>query len=267
ASTEDTATPVAMPNAVAAAYTQQDGYTDTAGNDFGDLTRASSAPITTTRGANTPVTTGYAYDGDGDPITTTTPNGALVVTAYDHLGRPVRTTRPGVALSLLGPTVAINTSLGYDGDGNVITATDGAGDVTQAVYDASGRTIRTINPVGASTIYAYSGPVLTDVQDTMGHTTHYDYDGADRLIGTTDPTGVHTQYSPDAVGNATTITTPLDYNNIQANTVEQRGYDALNRVISDTVGGIGATSPSASQTTTTSYDADGNVAQVQATAT
>ncbi len=264
APTEDTATSVAGANAVAAAYTRQYTYTDAAGNDMGDLTNASSAPITTTRGVNAPVTTGYADDQDGDPITTTTPNGAPVVVAYDHLGRPIRTTRPGVALSVLGPTVTINTGLGYDGDGNVITATDGAGDLTRAVYDALGRTIRTINPVGASTIYAYSGPVLTDVQNTMGHTTHYDYDGADRLIGTTDPTGVHTQYSPDAAGNTAAITTPLDYNNSQANTVEQRGYDALNRVISDTVGGIGETSPSASQTTTTSYDADGNVAQVQA---
>jgi len=264
APTEDTATPVAVPNAVAAAYTRQYTYTDAAGNDYGDLTSASSAPITTTRGVNAPVTTGYADDQDGEPITTTTPNGAPVVTAYDHLGRPIRTTRPGVALSVLGPTVTISTGLGYDGDGNVITATDGAGDLTQAVYDALGRTIRTINPVGATAVYTYSGPVLTDVQNTMGHTTHYDYDGADRLIGTTDPTGVHTQYSPDAAGNTAAITTPLDYNNSQANTVEQRGYDALNRVISDTVGGIGETSPSASQTTTTSYDADGNVAQVQA---
>ncbi len=264
ASTEDTATPVAMPNAVVAAYTQQDGYTDTTGNDFGDLTRASSAPITTTRGANTPVTTGYAYDGDGNPITTTTPNGAVVVVAYDYLGRPTRTTRPGVALSVLGPTVTITTRTGYDGDGNVITATDGAGDVTRAVYDALGRTIQTINPVGATTVYTYSGAVLTDVQNTMGQTTHYDYDGADRPIGVTDPLGVHTQYSPDAVGNTTAITTPLDDNNSQANSVETRGYDALNRANSDTVGGVGETSPSAAQTTTTSYDADGNVAQVQA---
>jgi len=222
----------------------------------------SSAPITTTRGVNAPVTTTYAYDQDGDPITTTTPNGALIVAAYDHLGRPVRTTRPGIALAVLGPTVTINTGLGYDGDGNVITTTDGAGDLTQAVYDALGRTIRTINPVGASTIYTYGGPVLTDIRDTMGQTTHYDYDGVDRLIGTTDPMGVHTQNSTDAVGNATTITTPLDYNNSQVNSVEQRGYDTLNRVISDTVGGVGETSQTMPQTT--SYDPDGNVAQVQA---
>jgi len=191
APTEDTATPVAGPNAVAAAYTRQDGYTDAVGNDVGDLTSASSAPITTTRGANAPVTTGYAYDQDGNPITTTTPNGALIVAAYDHLGRPVRTTRPGVALSVFGPTVTISTGLGYDGDGNVITTTDGAGDLTRVGYDALGRLAKTINPVGATTVYTYSGPVLTDVQDTMGHLRHDDYDGTDRLIGTTDPMGVH----------------------------------------------------------------------------
>jgi len=264
AQTEDTATPVAVPNAVAAAYTRQDGYTDAAGNDEGDLTSVSSAPITTTRGANASVTTGYAYDQDGQPITTTTPNGALVVATYDSLGRRVRTTQPGIALSVLGPTVTINTSVGYDGDGNAITTTDGACDLTQAGYDALGRTIRTINPVGATTVYTYSGPVLTDAQDTMGHVTHDDYDGADRLIGVTDPLGVRTQYSPDAVGNTVAITTPLDYNNSQTNSVEQRGYDAFNRVTSDAVGGVSETNPSAAQTTTTSYDPDGNVAQVQA---
>ena len=264
AQTEDTATPVAVPNAVAAAYTRQYGYTDAAGYDVGDLTSASSAPITTTRGANTPVTTGYAYDLDGEPITTTMPNGAVVVAAYDHLGRPVRTTQPGVALSVLGPTVTINTGLGYDGDGNVITATDGAGDLTQAVYDALGRTIQTINPVGATTRDTYSGPVLTDIQNTMGQITHYDYNGADRLVGVTDPIGTRRSAGLDPAGNTAAITTPLDYNNSQTNTVETRGYDALNRAATNTVSGVGETSPSAAQSTTTSYDADGNVAQVQA---
>ena len=250
---------VTVDPAQAVAHTQSYAYTAQ-----GDLTQETTPPITTISHGVTAtgsVTTTIGYDDDGDPIATTSPNGNRVVFAYDHLGRLVGTTRRGVALVPGLPSVtAITTGVGYDGDGNVITTTDGAGDLTRHDYDALGRVVKTTNPAGATTLYTYSGPVLTDIQDTTGQTTHYDYDGVDRLIGVTDPLQARTTYGYDPVGNVTSITTPLDH----GATVETRTYDALNHLATDTMAGTGEISQTKAQVTTYTYDGDGNVVQGQA---
>ncbi len=250
---------VTVDPAQAVAHTQSYAYTAQ-----GDFTQETTPPITTISHGVTAtgsVITTIGYDDDGDPIATTSPNGNHVVSAYDHLGRLVGTTRRGVALApVLPATIDITTGVGYDGDGNVITTTDGAGDLTRHDYDALGRVVKTTNPAGATTLYTYSGPVLTDGQDTTGQTTHYDYDGADRVTGVSDPLQARTTYGYDPVGNVTSITTPLDH----GATVETRTYDALNHLATDTIAGAGEIAHTTPQVTTYTYDGDGNVVQGQA---
>jgi len=259
---------VTLDPALGAAYTRNDTYTPT-----GDLHSASSAPISTTTGSATttgPATTTYAYDGDGNLTMATSPGGHQTRYAVDHLGRLVGTTQVGVALSTGAPAQDISTGIGYDGDGNVVTTTDGTGAMTRFSYDALGRLASETSPLGATTRYGYTATHLRAAQNPLGqgasdHVTRYNDDLADRPITTTDPLGVATGYGYDAAGNLTTVTTPLDWpGGGNALSVETRGYDARDQLTSDTVAGVGEPTPSAAQTTAYSYDQNGNVTQRQA---
>jgi len=158
--------------------------------------------------------------------------------------------------------VAPSAGIGYDGDGNVITSTDGAGDLTQASYDPLGRVVALTNPVGATTLYTYSAIALLAQRDPAGNVTNFGYDAIGRRIAVTDTLGTKIRsYGYDNVGNTTAITAPLSYFYILTDTLEQRAYDPLNRAISDTIGGAGEANPTTPQTTQYSYDNDGNVLQ------
>ncbi len=229
----------------------------------GDLSSVSTPPITTTlngvRKANQPVTVSYGYDADGNQTAITSTNGYKTTVSYDHLGRPVMTTAPSVPLydgSTKSPTV----TLGYDGDGNVATTVDALSERVTRSYDPLGRVVAQTNPLGRTALYTYTATTLAATQDYSGNVTQYGDDAAGRLVATIDPLGTHTQAALDAMGNSTAITTPLDYAHVQTTTVEQRGYDALNRVITDGVQGTGGVAPAVPQVSTTSYDKDGNVA-------
>jgi len=245
-------TPAVQLDPAAASYTRQWGY-----DARGDQTSASTPPITTLQqGAPTtaPVTTTTGYDADGNPITTTSANGATATYAYDHLGRQIQVVEPAVTL-YDGTTSTPTMTTGYDGDGNAVRQTDAVGAVTTSGYDPLGRQISTTNSVSGTALITYSATQKVAEQDAQGNVTVYSYDGAGRLAAVTDPTGGVTQYGYDPVGNTLAIT---GGDGASVTTLETRGYDAQNRVASDTVGGPG----SPAQTTTTSYDHDGNVVHV-----
>ncbi len=248
--------PTAQPNAAALSYTS--AYTYSA---QGDLVAASTPPLTTTAGANAPVTTSDTPDADGNIVAVTSPNGNITADAYDHLGRPVATTLPPVPLfdgSVRSPVVRVS----YDGDGNLSQTIDPVGATTTRSYDPLGHLVSVLNPVGGTTLLTYTATELTATQNPATNVTTYAYDAAGRRTGTTDPLGATTQAALDAYGNSTTITTPLTYGSALPATVAQRVYDALNRVAASGVGGSGEVTPTLPQTTTTNYDPDGNVAQV-----
>jgi len=211
----------------------------------GDLSSASSLPITTLKPIGTgqqtgPVTTIYGYDLDGNRTTITSPNGYRTTLSYDHLGRLTRAAQPNVKLwdsSTHAPTA----TLGYDGDGNVVRTTDGAGDPTTRTYDALGRLISSKNAINETTVLTCTATRLSQVSTPAGNTTSYSYDLAGRPSGTTDPLGTLTQYGLDAVGNTTALTVPLGAPG--ASSVEARTYDALNQLSTNTVGGTGEVSP------------------------
>jgi len=167
----------------------------------------------------------------------------------------VRTTLPVVTL-WDGTAVAPSSATGYDGEGNAIRQVDANGAVTLSSYDPLGREISTTNPVSGTTVITYNATEKVAEQDPQGNVTRYAYDGAGRLRQEIDPTGSVTQDGYDSVGNTTAITTGDRNTVIQ---VDTRQYDALNRVMTDTVSG--PTTPA--QETLTWYDLDGNRAMVQ----
>ncbi len=232
----------------------------------GDLWSVSSPPLTTLNptdpGQTTgPVTTTYGYDADGNQLTVTSPNGAVTTAGYDHLGRLTQLMQPPTML-FDGSTRAPTTAIDYDGDGNVVRTTDGAGDPTTRAYDPLGRLTSSTNAVGETTALTYTATRLAQVLTPAGNLTSYGYDAAGRRTGVTDPIGTLTRFGLDAVGNTTAITVPLDTQG--ASSVEVHTYDGLNQLVTDTVGGSGELTATAPQTTTSSYDHDGNLVQAQA---
>ncbi len=232
----------------------------------GDLWSVSSPPITTLNPSDAgqttgPVTTTYGSDADGNQLTVTSPNGPVTTAGYDHLGRLTQLAQPPTMLfdgNVRAPTATID----YDGDGNVARTTDGAGDPTTRAYDPLGRLTSSTNAVGETTVLTYTATRLAQVLTPAGNTTSYTYDAAGRRTGMTDPNGTLTQFGLDAVGNTTAITVPLDTQG--ARTVDQRTYDGLNQLATDTWQGTNELTATVPQTTTYSYDHDGNLVQAQA---
>ena len=117
----------------------------------------------------------------------------------------------------------------YNARGQVLTRTDGRGNVTTHTYDANDN--------------------LLSTTDGEGNRTSYTYDAAGSILTLTDPRGGVTTNVYDAPGNLIRITDPLG-------TVITYVYDAAGRRLSEaksrTVGGVAET-----LTTTFTYDALG----------
>jgi len=241
-------------------------YTSHLGYDAqGDLTSSSTPPITTTLngGATTAsATTSYTYDGDGNRQTMVSANGNTTSYSYDHLGRQTATTLPAVTLYNNTTTNPVETT-GYDADGHAVRQSDANGNSTTSAYDSLGRLVAQTNPVSGTSVTTYTAGEVTAQQDAQGNVTAYGYDGAGRQIQTTDPATGTTQTAYDAVGNTVAMTTTDRTNGNAVVTLEQLGYDALNRVITATVVTNTANIAGSALTTLTRYDRDGNVAQTQ----
>jgi len=229
----------------------------------GDQSAASTPPLTTTVNGtlhtNTPVTTATTYDGDGNAITSTSANGNTTTSSYDPLGRLVQTTDPVVPL-WDNTTAAPKTTTTYDGDGNVVRtaqAIDASGSpaATTSSYDPLGRMVLTTNPVSGTTALTYTAVRKSFDQDPAGNVTAYRYNAGGEVTHSIDPVSGTVDYAYDGVGNTTAITTG-DGTTGAVLAVETRGYDALNRAITDTIGAPGTVTG----TTLTAYDLDGNVA-------
>jgi len=242
------------------AYTSQLGY-----NAPGDLIAESTPPLTTTlNGVTTtaPATTSYTYDGDGNRQTMVSANGNTTSYSYDHLGRQTATTLPAVTLSNNTTTNPVETT-GYDADGNAVRETDANGNSTTRSYDPLGRLVAETNPVSGTMVMTYTASEVTAAQDPQGNVTGYGYDAAGRQIQVTNPATGTVQTAYDAASNTLALTTTDRTAGNAVVTLNQMGYDALNRVITDTVVTNTANSAGSALTTLTRYDQDGNVAQTQ----
>jgi RHS repeat-associated protein len=117
----------------------------------------------------------------------------------------------------------------YNASGRMIRSTDPLGGITQYEYDAAGRLVREIDPSGAETRTTYDAVFpqnIATVTDRAGRSRHYAYDALGRLVQETAPGGAITRYEYDADGNRTAVVDPL------TNRYEFR-YDAMNRLIQE----------------------------------
>ncbi len=195
-----------------------------------------------------------------------TAGGQLVSYSYDALNRRVETTEAATNAALRRTSTML-----YDAVGNVTAQltpkVTGLNNQTQFLYDALNRKTVTIDAGlnRATVLYDGAGDV-TSSTDVLGHQTTFSYDALGRRIETTE--GAEVAGNPlrwvstnlyDAVGNVTGTLSPLGASGVRLTSFL---YDALNRQVETTVGAQLPVGSPQRETTTTIYDAVGNVLAV-----
>jgi RHS repeat-associated protein len=119
----------------------------------------------------------------------------------------------------------------YDGEGNVLTATDFKGNVTRYGYDPQGNLISVDNPAPLNdTSYTYDAlSRLATETDGKLQTTRYAYDLLDRVTSITYHDSATITYTYDPNGNVLTMADNTGTTSYQ--------YDALNRLTKETLPG------------------------------
>jgi RHS repeat-associated protein len=180
-----------------------------------------SGVIETVNGPRTDVSdiTTYGYNTNGSLATVTNALGHVTtIVSRDYQGKP----------TLIRDANGLETALGYDIRGRLITTTTG-GETTTFTYDFAGNVTKVTPPGGAVLNYAY--------------------DNADRLITITDASGNYLSYTLDLQGNRTSEKVYDASNNLLRS--QTRVYDELSRLIRS----LGA----AGQTTQYGYDKNDNL--------
>ena len=205
--------------------------------------------------------TAFDYDGAGNLLRTTLPNGVFLRYTYDAAHRPIAlednlgnridytldalgnriredVKDPGGALSRTRSRVydEMNrlvqeigdehqtTLYAYDANGNPVSTTDPNGNPTTQSFDALNRRIETTDAVNGVTAFTYDArDNSTAMTDPRGLTTTYTYDGLDILVQQISPDTGTTTYTYDAAGDRTSRT------DARGVTVHYP-YDALNRL-------------------------------------
>ncbi len=133
------------------------------------------------------------YNGDGKQLTSQQPSSTLTTTTFDadNEATQVEVTN--------GSTVQQQTKTSYDGGGNVVSQTNGDGQVTSYTYNALSQQISVTNPLSQTTTSTYDsdGNPLTVTQPN-GTTTTNTYNADRELVQTTYSDGTHSiQYTYD----------------------------------------------------------------------
>ena len=130
------------------------------------------------------VSTGFAYDANGNQIATTNALGLVTESEYDASGRRWRVVFPLVS----GDTARKEQRTAYDGLGRRIMEMDEAGVITAFGYDLGGRLVTVTNDLrygtnvsGMITAYAYDElGNQTQQIDGLGRITYYEQDAFGR---------------------------------------------------------------------------------------
>ncbi|MEV0742695.1 LamG-like jellyroll fold domain-containing protein [Streptomyces sp. NPDC050549] len=248
-------------------------------NRAGDTTSVTDGAGNTTR---------YTYDFEGNQQKAILADGTYTETDFNAAGDPALTKQYDASGNILAQS-----SMGYDGVGNVTSITDArqhtshftydaAGTVTQEVqpvddatsitttfgYDAAGNRTRFTDGRGNSWRYTYTPwgqqekviqPTTAQYTSAADSTTTYAYDADGQLTNATLPGGVSTSLSYDSVGDLTSMSgSGAD----AATATRSFGYDADGRVVSaDTAeaGTTGADDHQASTHDAFSYDDRGDL--------
>ncbi|MGW2516580.1 LamG-like jellyroll fold domain-containing protein [Streptomyces sp. NPDC001617] len=216
-------------------------------NRAGDVT-------STTDGAGN--TTAYAYDFEDNNTKTTLADGSYTTTDYNVNDDPTATRSYDA-----NGTFLYGTSQQYDGDGNLVAATDANQHTTRWTYDAAGTITQQVEPVDATTSittsfgYDQAGN-RTRFTDGRGNSWRYSYTPWGQQEKVIEPTTSQytsdadstTTFAYDADGNVTSATAP-------GGVTTSMTYDANDQL--KTMSGTGAEAATAKHTF--SYDADGRV--------
>lgn len=166
-----------------------------------------------------------AYDQNGRPATVTQPGGISVTYGYNPLGELNAQSGSGAA----APTSAL--SFGYDLDGRMTSAVTPAGTDT-FTPNANGQLSAASGPSGTSGV-GYNNDGLVSSETSPAGAASYTYDSADRLSTVADPlTGATLTYGYNANSQPNSIAYSVGGASGPKQTL---GYDALNRLASDTL--------------------------------
>ncbi|MGI9302296.1 MAG: RHS repeat-associated core domain-containing protein [Gammaproteobacteria bacterium] len=160
------------------------------------------ATVTDPRG----LTTTYTYNGFGDLTTQASPDTGATTYTYDAAGnRASQTDARGIAAHYTYDALNRLTHIQYpDSSRNVTYAYDNSG-----ASNGTGR-LTGMSDASGSTAYGYDGRnLVAESRVIQGATylTQYGYDGADNLIQITYPSGRIVDYTRDAAGRVSTVTT------------------------------------------------------------
>jgi RHS repeat-associated protein len=219
-------------------------------------------------------TTSFTYDASGNLLTKTETDTTSTSVPYSTNGNTRSWSwsynATGEVLTATDP-LNETTSYGYDASGALVSVTNALGQVTQITsHDASGRPLTLVDANGATTNLAYDprgrltsvtapgGAATTLVYDAAGNLTQitrpdgsflaYSYDAAHRLTTIADSFGDSIAYTLDPMGDRTAE--QITENGGALVKTQSRVFDELGRLIQS----IGA----AGETTSYSYDKDGN---------
>ena len=204
--------------------------------------------------------TSYTYDGTGNRRTQTDVLGRTTTLSYDASNRLVSTAEPDPDGA--GPLSSPVTTSAYDGDGNLASTVEPRGNEpganpaefrTTFTYDAAGRRLTTMDPLGNVTTNTYDvvGNLIS-ARDANGHATTSTYDGSGRILTVTSPDGGITAYTYDGDGN------PLTRTDANGN-VTAYAYDDAGRLVTETHPDPDGPGPQGPAVTTHEYDANGNL--------
>jgi RHS repeat-associated protein len=175
------------------------------------------------------------YDGRGNVLKETQPDGRIVVRTFDSRNNKLTETEPHDPGDVDPPT----TTYVYDANDNLTKITDPAGNVTEHTYNSRRQVLTTKDPRSLFTVNAYdangnllstksggttaSGPFLSETTYTydpqgnplsqtttvggVAYVTGYVHDTSGRLTRETDALGHVTDYTYDVNGNRLTATT------------------------------------------------------------